>query len=94
MITHDSCDIFHKIHSSSCGCRKASDKGKARGTSVSCSGNSAEMNVEDMKSMLRRRFSFGRIQRPRIAITRASMESQDYASTGELDIVRAIKVSP
>ena len=52
------------------------------------------MNVEDMKSMLRRRFSFGRIQRPRIAITRASMESQDYASTGELDIVRALKVSP
>ena len=44
--------------------------------------------------MLRRKFSFSRIQRPRIAITRASTESQEYASTGELDIVRSLKVSP
>ena len=43
-----------------------------------------------MKTKLRR--SFSKIQRPRIAITRASMESQDFASTGELDVVRALKV--
>lgn len=53
----------------------------------------AEMNVEEMKSMLRRKFSISRIQRPRIAITRASTESDGRLSTGELDIVRALKVS-
>ena len=50
----------------------------------------AKMNMENMKTKLRR--SFSKIQRPRIAITRASMESQDFASTGELDVVRALKV--
>ena len=52
----------------------------------------AKMNMENMKTKLRR--SFSKIQRPRIAITRASMESQDFASTGELDVVRALKVGP
>ena len=49
------------------------------------------MNVEEMKSMLRRKFS---LKKPRIAITRAStQDSQDYAAAGELDIVKALKVS-
>ena len=51
------------------------------------------MNVEEMKSMLRRKFS---LKKPRIAITRAStQDSQDYAAAAaaEVDIVKALKVS-
>ena len=83
-------DIFYKTHSSSSGCWRVSDKGE-RGERVSVEAEThAKMNMENMKTKLRR--SFSKIQRPRIAITRASMESQDFASTGELDVVRALKV--